>query len=185
MTRRAALSLVLGLLALMAACALLGWLAQGPTEAAGRALLATAGPAGVLLGVTLAEWCPVPPLAGEPVLVLAWRGGLPLAQVVALGVAGNLLAAALCYPCGALLRRAGLVERALGARRAEAEALVARHGPWALVLASFSPLPFATLAWVAGAMRMPLGRYALACAVRIPKVIVYLTVIVAGWRLGG
>lgn len=157
---------------------------RGPCEAAGAALVERLGPGGVLLGVVLAEASPVP-LAGEPLLYLGLRGGLSLPAVALLGCAGNLLAAALSYACGAALRPLGLVERALGARRAPAEDAVRRRGAWALVLASLTPLPFGTLAWVAGALRLPLVPYALACTVRVPKVLIYLAAMEAGWALGG
>lgn len=156
---------------------------RAPAEAVGVALVERLGPGGVLLGVVLAETSPMP-LAGEPLLFLGLRGGLSLPAVAALGCAGNLLAAALSYACGALLRRAGLVERALGARLTAAEAAVRRRGAWALVAASVTPLPFGTLAWVAGALRLPLGAYALACLVRVPKVLGYLAAIEWGWSLG-
>lgn len=126
------------------------------------------------------------PLAGEPFLLLGRAGGLSFAWLALLGCVGNLLAAALCYPGGVLLRRLGLVDRILGARRAAAEDAVRRHGLWALVLASFAPgLPFGTLAWVAGALGMPLGGYALACLTRVPKVLLYLSMIEGGWAAGG
>lgn len=182
--RRGALALLAALLVVVLVCAALALVARGPSEAAGRALVERLGAPGVLLGVTLAETSPVP-LAGEPVLYLGLRGGMSLGLIAALGCAGNLLAAALSYAGGAVLRRLGLVERALGARLAPAEDAVRRRGAWALVLASITPLPFGTLAWVAGALRMPPGAYALACLVRVPKVIVYLAAMEAGWALGG
>jgi membrane protein YqaA with SNARE-associated domain len=178
-TRRDALGLALGLALVVLACAGLALVARGPCQAAGEGLVRALGPGGVLVGVVLAEASPVP-LAGEPLLYLGLQGGLAPGLVAGLGCAGNLLAAVLCYPCGLALRRLGLVERVLGARRAEAEAQVRRHGAWALVLASFSPLPFGTLAWVAGALRMPLGPYALACLSRVPKVLLYLAAMEGG-----
>ncbi len=182
--RRGAVSLLLGLALVVGACAALALVARGPSEAAGRALVERLGAPGVLAGVVLAETSPIP-LAGEPVLYLGLRGGMPPGLIAALGCAGNLLAAALAYACGAALRRTGLVDRALGARRAPAEEAVRRRGAWALVLASITPLPFGTLAWVAGALRMPLGAYALACLVRVPKVLGYLAAMELGWALGG
>lgn len=182
--RRGALALLGTLLLVVLGCAALALVARGPSEAAGRALVERLGAPGVLVAVTLAETSPVP-LAGEPALYLGRRGGMSLGLVAALGVAGNLLAAALSYAGGAVLRRLGLVERALGARLGAAEDAVRRRGAWALVLASITPLPFGTLAWVAGALRMPLVPYALACLVRVPKVLVYLAAMEAGWALGG
>lgn len=172
------------LVALAALCAGLSWLARGHTQAVGQALVGTLGSGGVLLGVVLAEASPVP-LAGEPFLFLGRQGGLSLPWVALLGCAGNLLAAALCYPCGVALRRLGLVDRVLGARRAATEDAVRRRGVWALVLASFTPLPFGTLAWVAGALGLPLRAYALACLTRVPKVLIYLAAIEGGWAVGG
>lgn len=180
---RPALALSLSLVAVCVLCALLGWLLRGPLEAVATNVVATLGWSGVLLGVTLAEWSPIP-LAGEPFLALARAAGWPLAALAAIGIVGNLLAAALCYPCGAALRRLGLVERVLGARLQAAQEAVERHGAWALVLASFSPLPFGTLAWAAGALSMPLPSYGLACLVRVPKVLLYLGAIELGLIAG-
>ena len=178
------LGLVASLLLLALLCAGLSWLARGHVQALGRTLVERLGSGGVLLGVVLAEASPVP-LAGEPFRYLGWQGGMSLPRVALLGCAGNLLAAALCYPCGVALRRLGLVDHVLGARRAAAEEAVRRRGAWALVLASFTPLPFGTLAWVAGALALPLRWYALACLTRVPKVLLYLAAMKAGVVAGG
>jgi membrane protein YqaA with SNARE-associated domain len=138
------------------------------------------GAPGIFGFVVAAETSPLPPLAGEPALYLALKGGMPFWTVALLGCAGNLVAAALCYPGGLLLRRLGLTDRLLGNKKAEAEAQVRRHGAWALVISCFTPLPFATLAWSAAALGIPARHYALACLARVPKVMLYLWILDVG-----
>ncbi len=173
--RRAAIGFVLSVLVVCAVCGLVGWLLGDSFAAAGRQALEVAGPWGLVGAVTAAEASPIP-LMGEPFLLLAHEGGMPLSTVIWLGIAGNLLAAAICYGGGRLLGRTGLARRLLGERHEVAERLVREQGAWALVLASLTPLPFGTLAWVAGALDLPAGTYALACLVRIPKVVGYVLI---------
>lgn len=180
---RHALGFLLGVGLTVLVFALVGLLIKGPAEALGRAIAERFGLPGVFLGVTVAETSPFP-LMGEPILLLGIEGGLPTAWVLVVGCAANLVASALSYVAGHLLARTGLIDRLLRGQRAEAEELVRRQGAWALVIASFTPLPFATLAWTAGALRMPLAPYALASLSRIPKVLATLAFVWLGWALG-
>lgn len=163
-------------LLLMAA---LAWALRGPCERLGKVVMPRFGVPGILAFVVIAETSPLPPLAGEPALLVALTR-LPFWKVALIGIAGNLLAAALCYPGGLLARRLGLTDRLLGAKKAEAEEQVRRYGAWALVISSFTPLPFATLAWSAAALGIKPTHYALACLARIPKVLIYLLALDAG-----
>jgi membrane protein YqaA with SNARE-associated domain len=182
-SKRAAAGLLGSLAAIVAVCAVAGWLAGPWVEAASRGFVDRFGATGVLAGVIAAEASPVP-LAGEPFLLGAKVAGMSLGRVLALAIAGNLVAAFLAYGLGAALDRLGLTSWLLGGRRVAAEEAVGRHGAWALVIASVTPLPFGTLAWVAGALRMPLVPFTLASLVRIPKAVVYVLVWVFGWSFG-
>lgn len=181
--KRAALGLLGSLAAIVLGCALLGWLAGPWLKAASEGFVDRFGDAGVLGGVIAAEASPVP-LAGELFLAAGRLAGMEVGRLLLLAVVGNVVAAYVAYGLGAALDRLGLTGRLLGARRAAAEEAVRRHGAWALVVASVTPLPFGTLAWVAGALRMPLLPFTLASLVRIPKAIVYALGWVVPWEAG-
>ena len=62
--------------------------------------------------------------------------------------------------------------------------LVNRYGMWAVVLAGFTPIPFSTVCWAAGMVKVKFILVALASLSRLPRMILYYLVIRGGlWIL--
>ena len=95
---------------------------------------------------------------------------------------GSLAAAASGYALGWLVGRAGLRRVLSEERREQVRGLLSRYGFWGVALAALTPLPFAICTWTAGALRMRVLPFALACLFRVPKVAFYLWLMHQAWR---
>lgn len=67
--------------------------------------------------------------------------------------------------------------------RAQNEALVRRHGGWAVALGAITPIPFSITCWFAGMYRMKFAPFARATLLRIPRFFVYYFAIAYGDRV--
>ena len=72
-----------------------------------------------------------------------------------------------------------IVRRAL--ERGPLGKLFRRHGPLAVTIASLLPVPYSLLCYSCGLFRFRYRVFALACALRIPKLVLYYAIIRAGW----
>lgn len=59
--------------------------------------------------------------------------------------------------------------------------LFRRHGLAAILLASLFPFPFSIVCYACGLFRFPYRLFALLCALRVPKLLVFYAIIRAGW----
>jgi membrane protein YqaA with SNARE-associated domain len=62
-------------------------------------------------------------------------------------------------------------------------ALFRRHGPLAVVIGSIAPFPFSIVCYSCGLFRFRYRLFALVCALRIPKLVVFYAIIRSGWSL--
>ena len=112
-----------------------------------------------------------------------------LTLLAALVVAGTIVrepveAVAACivgWTFGGLLGRFEIVQRVF-VRYRVAE-VFERWGGAAVAVAALTPVPYAVTTWAAGAARVPFVPLFLGCLVRFVKVLIYLSLIVAGWSL--
>jgi len=169
-----------GLLTLLLGVAALGVVLRRPLEVAAAWFVDTMGLLGVFLAVTLVDTLP---LTHEPVLLLAWSGGLSFGAIWAAASAGSVLAGVLGWLVGGRLARFRWVQRAF--LRYRITAFLERYGAWAVAVAALTPFPYAVATWAAGAARVPLVPVFLGSLVRILKVLIYLSLIVLGWSAGG
>lgn len=169
----------LGLFTLLAGVALAGVLARQPLEAVGAWFVGHMGLTGVFLCVTVVDTLP---LTHEPILFLGWSGGLGFGPVWAAASAGSVLAGVVGWFLGRQLSGSAFLKRQFV--RYRIDRLFERYGVWAVAVAALTPFPYAVATWSAGAAGMPLGPVFAGSCVRILKVWIYLSLIVAGWSAG-
>ncbi len=69
--------------------------------------------------------------------------------------------------------RLAVVERVSRAFRQQGEGLLNRYGGWAVCLAAITPLPFSSIMWVAGILKVPFYEVFLGSLIRVPRVLLY------------
>ncbi len=62
----------------------------------------------------------------------------------------------------------------------DGERLVNRYGIWAVVLAGLTPIPFSTVCWIAGMVKVNPYLVAIASLSRLPRMVIYYAVIRGG-----
>ncbi len=108
--------------------------------------------------------------------VLSWN---PVALLSVMGVASAI--GGYCgYWIGRLLGKLPFIQRFTSSFSGDGERMIARYGVWAVVIAGLTPIPYSTICWIAGMLKVPAGRSFLACFVRIPRMIVYYLIFVGG-----
>ncbi|MBI4816270.1 MAG: VTT domain-containing protein [Deltaproteobacteria bacterium] len=171
---------LLGLGALLAVVGLIAWAAREPLTHASLRLVEAHGVLGLVLGVILADACPIP-VPSAPFLLVAYVGGLSFAKVWIAGGLASVAAGPLCYLLGRTLGRSDRIHAWMS--RTGITPMMARHGSKLVFVAAISPLPYAATAWIAGATRIPFWPFLGACFGRLLKIGVYLSVVVFGWTL--
>jgi membrane protein YqaA with SNARE-associated domain len=170
--------LVAGLLTLLVVLVVAGLLVREPVEALASWFVREGGLVGLFVAVTVIDSLP---LTHEPVLLLAWSGGLGFWQVWLAASLGSVSAGIVGWTLGGLLGRFAVVKRVF-VRYRIAE-VFERWGGLAVAVAALTPVPYAVTTWAAGAARVPFLPLLLGCLVRFLKVLIYLSLIVAGWSL--
>ncbi len=84
------------------------------------------------------------------------------------------------YWIGRLLGHLKFVERFAAGFREDGGRLINRYGPWAVVIAGITPIPFSTVCWIAGMFRVTWYKVAIATLSRIPRMIIYYIAIRGG-----
>lgn len=124
----------------------------------------------VVFGVVFLEVAGLPFIPGETALIaaaaLASQGHGSIAAIVGLAVAAAVLGALLAYEVGRrwgreLLLRWPWFERVSRAGVERSQEFFHAHGSKAVFIGRFVPVLRATLGWMAGVGRMPLGRFLL------------------------
>lgn len=76
-----------------------------------------------------------------------------------------------------------IVNRVTSRYRSKWEHILQHYGAWGIALAGFTPIPFSTISWTAGLLKVPWGWAAIACLSRFPRMLVYYLLIRAGISL--
>jgi membrane protein YqaA with SNARE-associated domain len=181
--RRLALRTIAGLAVLFSAMALGAWALQEPLTQAGTWFFNTYGLIGAFVGTVLCDALAIP-VPVDTYLAAAVTAGAPALPILAVASAASLLGGALAYLIGTQLHRLPLLQRVLDRYRAQGEDLFARWGITAVVIAAWTPVPFAIVCWLAGTFKMPLRPFFLATLHRIPRIVLYYYVIKMGWLAG-
>ena len=75
-------------------------------------------------------------------------------------------------------------KRRIDATRAKMDPLMARYGIWAFAIASFTPMPFSIMCYVAGIYRVRPRLLAFVLLTRLPRLLVMYWLVRAGWLTG-
>ena len=170
----------LGVSTLVAIFALLAWFSRTPLELAAAWFVSRAGLVGVALLVFVVDALP---LTHEPILFLAWNGGLGFWPVWAAASVGSVCSGGLGWAGGRALSRWSFLTHQF--EQHHVTHFLERYGVWAVAIAAFTPFPFALVTWCSGAAGLPLRPVLLGSLFRAPKVLLYLSIIVYGWQLPG
>ncbi len=153
-----------------------------PIEEFGRRAVARGGLVGVFAFVFLVDTFVVP--ASLDLLFPVTMDWPPVPLLLVMSVA-SILGGCAGYWIARGFSRWRYVARTVAAYRARGEHIIERYGIWAVVLAGLTPIPFSTVSWIAGMVRMPPGLYALGALSRAPRIVIYYLLIRAGLTLIG
>jgi len=162
----------------------LAWVAstvlEEPIEHLSATFVDGFGLMGVFVGILVLD--AIPGTFHEPILILAYEGGLGFWTLVATAGTASVLSGVIGWVCGRLLRRAPFLVRMLEKYRLGP--FMRRYGGRAIALAALTPFPYALTTWGAGASDVPLSTLLLGTLVRYLNITLYLGILVYGWTLG-
>ncbi|TVR68612.1 MAG: hypothetical protein EA427_09890 [Spirochaetaceae bacterium] len=153
-----------------------------PLEERAAALARRGGLPGVFVFVLVVDTFTVP--ASLDLLFPFTRGWVPFPLLSVMSVA-SIMGGTLGYWIGRLLYHLPFVRRTVAGYYARGVRIIGRYGYWGVVLAALTPLPFSTVSWIAGMVRLPFQRFFLAALWRIPRVVGYWFLLQAGLLLTG
>jgi membrane protein YqaA with SNARE-associated domain len=153
-----------------------------PVEDQARTAVARAGLAGVFVFVFVVDTFVVP--ATMDIVFPFTHSWSPLPLLTVMSIA-SVLGGICGYWIGRSLYFLPFVRRTVAGYYRRGAALVERYGYWGVVLAAMTPLPFSTISWIAGMLRIPFGRFAAAALWRTPRVVGYWALLQAGIALTG
>ena len=167
-----------GLVVMLVGIATIAILAREPLEVAAGGFVDAFGLLGVFVGVLLTDTFV---LTHEPILFVAYAGGLGFWPVFAVASSASVLSGLVGWTLGGLLGRTSPVQRMFD--RYKIRTFMEAYGFWAVAVAALTPFPFSVATWASGAAQVPLKTVALGSLFRIPKVMFYFLVIVFGWDM--
>ncbi len=170
-----------GLLVVIAAVAGAGFVFREPILAVATQFVADYGLVGVIIGCFLGD--SLPAVGAQPILFLAYTGGMGAGWILLAATLGGELAGVACWLLGRALGRWGPVRRWVD-RTGMAPWLRANAGR-TVFAAALLPFPFSATVVAAGAAGAPLPAVLLGCLGRVPKAMLNLALIALGWSLGG
>lgn len=156
----------------------LAYFVRAPLEALGTWFVDSFGLVGLAVAVMIVDSLP---LTHEPLLFLALSGGQGFWAVWAAGTIGSIAAGVLTWFLGRLLRRSERLQSTF--HRYGVSRFLLRYGGWAVAIAAITPFPYAMTTWCAGAVGVPLHVVFLGSLMRGPKVLLYLSLMAAGWYM--
>lgn len=172
--------LMLALVGLLVGVFLLAFTLREPITALSTAFIQAVGWPGLLLSIAATDLVPV--LSYGSVLLVAHTGGLGFWTATAAASVGAAVGVVVGWTVGRLFGRSEWIQRAL--EKYWIGHVLQRYGIWAVAIASLTPIPDSLTVIGAGASRVPLWQPMLGASVRLPKIVIYLAIIDAGWSLG-
>ena len=161
---------------------LLGFAFRSELVRAGQWFIDRLGYTGMGVGTFMADGLhfPIPP---QFYMLAAITRGSPARPVLAAIVVGSLAGGHLAYGLAAKVRSIRFFMRGAERVNRSLRKLIERYGAWALVIGSLTPVPYSFLCYLSGLNHVPYRLFAVVCLLRIPKIVVYYYLIVAGWNL--
>jgi len=108
--------------------------------------------------------------------LLAQKGFDPTPVLVILCI-GSILGGTTGWFIGHFFDHIHFIQRMVDYYRAKGERLIKKFGFWAVVIAAITPVPFSSVSWIAGMMKVPFLTYFLAALFRIPRIVVMYWII--------
>jgi len=170
---------VLLLLALVSVAVVL-ILLDFPLERIGREAASRGGLIGIFVFVFLVDTFIVPASLDILLPITMTWSPLPLLTVMS---AASVLGGICGYWIGRTLYHLRFVRRTVAGYYAKGARIIERYGVWGVVLAGLTPLPFSTVSWIAGMLRLPFGLFVLGALSRAPRIAAYWFLLRAGVRL--
>lgn len=103
--------------------------------------------------------------------------GLDPVIILSLMCIGSILGGSTGWFIGHFFDHFQVVHRMVEYYRSKGERLIKRFGFWAVVIAAVTPVPYSTVSWIAGLMKVPFPVYFLASLFRIPRIVVMYLII--------
>lgn len=97
--------------------------------------------------------------------------------------AGSMLGGVGGYWIGRLLGHLKIIQQITGGFSEEGRRLINRYGEWGIVLAALTPIPFSTVCWISGMVRVRFLYVVFATFARIPRMALYYVMLMAGTTL--
>ena len=150
---------------------------SGPISRLGRLLGDAVGLPGVFLYVYVVDTLIVPATLDVLWPMLAHLDALMVLSIVCLA---SILGGFTGYLIGRQLNYLKFVARLSETVTRQYGSLVRVWGVWGVVVAGITPVPFSTVSWAAGALRLHPGLYLLGALSRIPRIVVPFLLVRAG-----
>ena len=81
---------------------------------------------------------------------------------------------------GRLLGHLSFIKKITSGFTTDGEQLLKKYGGWAVVIAGLTPIPFSTVCWMSGMVRVPFSHVVLATLSRFPRMIIYYLAVQGG-----
>ena len=150
-----------------------------PILSLGKDFVDTLGPYGVALGFFLPDALTLP-LPADAFSALALTGGMDFWTIVLFGSLGSLSGGCVGFSIGRMLSHTRFFRAFMSKRGAQVDRMMRRYGPWALLVAVLTPVPYSIACWGSGALNMRFRTFFLISLLRAPRVAFYLMLIDQG-----
>lgn len=178
-SRRLLISSALGVVALVALVAAIGYWLREPLLEFGAAFVTRFGGPGIAIGFALPDAFTIP-LPNDTFLALGLAGGMDDLPLIAWGTLGSIMGGSVGWLLGRLLRRTAWLARFFAGRGAGLDTALRRHGIKVVAIAAVTPLPYSVSAWAAGSTLMPYRTFAAVSLLRVVRVVMSLYLIHLG-----
>ena len=169
-----------GVVALLAAFAVLGAVLREPVEAAARVWVDSTGLLGMFGAIAVLDSIPTP-IPPHLFTGFAYLGGLNFWSIALVASIASVSGGSAAWGVARLFSTTEWFQQFIHGKGARAYALVKRYGTAALVLGAISPLPFSLTCYAAGTLKMPYARFFAVAFLRAPRILFYLALIRLGW----
>lgn len=169
-----------GLAVLVAVVAGLGLFVREPLLAAASDFVATAGLPGIFLCCFVLD--SIPGVGAQPILFLAYAGGIGVLPLFVLGGSSGVCAGVLGWAVGRALRRWDSPRRWL--HRSGLGPMLVRHRWRAVFTAAILPFPYVLTTIAAGTAGVSLAQTVAGALGRYVKAALNLVLVAGGWSLG-
>ena len=166
--------MVLGVILCVIFVGILGTFFAESSQNLSTVFLETFGLWGLFFGSLLIDFFPTPggPI---PLLTLCLQGGTSFEIVFVVALMGSLGASSLGYLLGTWLGLPATIQKWIEKKYPTQFATMQNKGMWGVIVLAALPLPLSVASWVGGSLQLPFRCMFYATAMRIPKMILYLS----------